>query len=215
MSKSPEYTEVIKKIDELPPDLKRELFELVQTIDLKNNTKKNIAKLATVSKNFHSKYSIIDRLETANHSKPDSELLKTYIDTIGDVKIRTILKTPNHVKVLKTDLNKIDYNTDFDNSITDADTLQEAKTNYNKEDFNEQKKDWENTWNKVYKNPDRLNFLQKKITLLKNSSINFQDTPKNRENIDKFLKLNDNNTYEDYLTAIKNLPLGSKASVGI
>ena len=73
-------------------------------------------------------------------------------------------------------------------------------------------KDYIELWNSYNSAPDRLTFLQKHI--IKNRELIDEYDPETTEidkpNIDAFLKLNNNNTYSEYIQAIQNLPISVK-----
>jgi preprotein translocase subunit Sss1 len=219
---SPEKTveDIVKQIEELPPDMKTQVLEKLKTIKINDP---NSRKLATLNKEFSDIYSYKKRLQITskkpitNYKTPINEVVKT----IGHVPLKTILETSPVKKELKTifDINNIlDYNKDFDAAL-EENTLKEAKEIYKKNtektDFDKQQEEWEKRWNYENSDPTKLNHLQTKIKRFYPDIIKFDDKQENLESVNQFLDLTPKNTYKEYITSLKNLPLGAKGAVGI
>ena len=266
---SKETESVFELIDNLPKDLKGEVFQRLLSYKASNSNK-----LSEVSREFADIYSYSRRLhaiKTANEKASASassrastktsassrssassrarssssatlkNLLKTtdtVVKTVGDLPLKKIRKyTP-----VKDEIDQIFewHNVDMD-PIEDIsyslqnETLEEAKENYeeefNKKDFEAKKNEWVEYWNFVNSNihrarfpgeskdtyPDNLSFMQKKLAANMEDMINWdkENAVKNKEKIDKFLKLNDNITYEEYVKSIRGLPFAAKTCIGL
>ena len=79
----------------------------------------------------------------------------------------------------------------------------------NYEKFN---KDFIELWNSYNSVPDRFPFLTKEIRKHRDLIENYnpETIEIDEPNIDAFLKLNKNNTYAEYIRAIRNLPISVK-----
>jgi len=88
----------------------------------------------------------------------------------------------------------------------------ESLKKYMLRNYEQYTKDYIELWNSYNSAPDRLMFLQKQI--IKNRELIQKYDPETTEidkpNIDAFLKLNNNNTYSEYIQAIRNLPMSVK-----
>ena len=96
-------------------------------------------------------------------------------------------------------------------SLKDRYEIEKYKNKGNKywQQFN---KDYIELWNSYNSAPDILPHLQTEIKKYRDLIENYDDstTEKDRPKIDEFLALNANNTYSEYIKAIRNLPISVK-----
>ena len=250
---------VFELIDELPKDLKDEVFQRLLSYKASNSNK-----LSEVSTKFGDIYSYsrgLHKIKTAiekdsansqdsasSRASSDSiatlknlsKTIDTVVKTIGDLPLKKIRKYTPVKDELYQIFNWRNYNMksieDINEYLADF-TLEEGKRDYkrdlNKDNFEAKKNEWVEKWNFVNSNiyrtkffgeskdtyPDNLSFIQKKLgdndNIEEMMDWDEKNAVKNKEKIDKFLKLNDNITYKEYVKSIRGLPLTAKRCIGI
>jgi hypothetical protein len=218
---SPKVISILEDIDSLPPDMKEKIFRELFTVGLRNPNK-----LATVNREFSDIYSYRKKLGTISQSivptlreyrKPVDNIVKT-IGNISLQKLDQYDPVQLEIREIFTRPLEFDYIYDIDEYLTNK-TLKDAKREYKlktqKTDFVEKRREYEDLWN--FRNSDykNLNFLQKKIKTYKGKCLQYDNTEENRKRIDTFLRLNSKDTYSEYISTLRDLPLGAKVIVGI
>ena len=231
---------VFELIDKLNPDMQREVFSKLLSY---NPSNANSRKLSLVNNQFADVYSYtrkLTKIKSPTKKLPIKSLSKqidTVVKTIGDLKLKTLEKYSPvkdqiyeifHYSKIESPENQ-DEEADIYNMFP-YDTLTEAKEAYesytNSKDFKNKKKEFIESWN--FQNSDvdyrmlgmsqfdRLGFIQNKIKEHRKyiELYDPENAQKDKPKIDAFLKINNNNTYAEYIQAIRELPFSAKVFVG-
>jgi hypothetical protein len=232
---------VFELIDKLPPDMQNEVFNKLLSY---NPSNANSRKLSLVNNEFADTYSITRQLSKIKSKSPKklpikslSKRINTVVAMIGDLKIKTLEKYSPvkdliyemfHYSKIQSPENQ-DEEADIYNMFA-YDTLAEAKEAYesytNLKDFENKKNEFIESWN--FQNSDgdyrmlgmsqfdRLGFIQTKIKEHRKYIEDYdpENAKKDKPKIDAFLKINKNNTYAEYIKAIRDLPFSAKVIVG-
>lgn len=229
---------VFELIDKLNPDMQKEVFNKLLSY---NPSNANSRKLSLINNEFANTYSITRQLSKIKSKSPKklpikslSKRINTVVATIGDLKIKTLEKySPVKDQIYEIfHWENIQLN-DEDDDMFAYDTLAEAKETYefhthdnNDKEFEKKKQEFIESWN--FQNSDgdyrmlgmsqfdRLGFIQNKIKEHRKYIQDYdpENAKKDKPNIDAFLKINKNNTYAEYIQAIRDLPFSAKVIVG-
>jgi len=229
---------VFELIDKLNPDMQNEVFSKLMSYKPTNASNKI---LPLINNQFADTYSITRQLNKIKSKSPKqipinslSKKIDSVVATIGDLKLKTLDKySPVKDQIYQIfHWQNIKLNEEDDDMFA-YDTLAEAKETYefhthnnNDKEFENKKKEFIESWN--FQNSDidyrmlgmsqfdRLGFIQTKIKEHRKyiELYDPENAKKDKPNIDSFLKLNKNNTYAEYIKAIRDLPLSAKVIVG-
>ena len=218
---------VFELIDELPPDMKEEVFTKLMSFNPSNS--KNLSLINKELADCYSRTRKLGKITSPVNLKIEKmpKITSQVVGVIGDLKIEKILKYSPVVQKLDNIVNDIKY----DNLLFDEDdfsyfseynNLADAKRQYeintNKTDFNKKKQDYIEIWNfmnsGLKSNPiEGIKNFQSRIKKSRKQIAAYdpENVKADNEKIDSFLKITANNTYDEYIKTLRDLPLSVKA----
>ena len=121
-----------------------------------------------------------------------------------------------HLSFVPNDWDKAFFILHYNESLEELEMQNNEKyANKGGKYYQQYNKDYIELWNSYNSTPDRLTFLQKHISHYRKyiEHYNPENTEIDKPKIDAFLKLNKDNTYAEYIQAIRNLPISVKKVV--
>ena len=208
-------------IDKLPRDIKEEVFTKLMLFGPFNS--KN---LLLVNNQFADVYSYTRRLAKIKSKSIPIDRLSKQIDSvvaiIGDLKLQKLDKYLPIKDILEDifNYNNINLTEEQEQYMFEYDTLIEAKEIYerrtNAKDFEKRKQEYIEQWNFINCNfEDRINMNKNGIECFREEIDNYEpeSTKEDNSKIDAYLKITRDNTYAEYINAVKDLPVSVKVII--